>query len=55
MVGCNAIKSDVDCKAVMLARLPRLTRLLRFQGSQGYRLGVSRINIRTNLVVFVSN
>ena len=49
MVGCNAIKSDVDCKAVILARL------LRFQGSQGYRLGVSRINTRTNLVVFVSN
>ena len=45
MVGCNAIESDVDCKAVML----------RFQGSQGYRLGASRINIRTNLVVFVSN
>ena len=55
MVGCNAIKSDVDCKAVRLARLPRLARLLRFQGSQAYRLGVSRINIRTNLVVFVSN
>ena len=30
-------------------------RLLRFQGSQGYRLGVSRINTRTNPVVFVSN
>ena len=39
MIGCKAIRSDVGCKAPKIPRLP------------SYRLGVNRINTRTNPVV----